>query len=41
MDHSLFWFENQGDARTDFYGKGMYKEELAKKLINWMKAVVK
>jgi pimeloyl-ACP methyl ester carboxylesterase len=40
MDHSLFWFENQHDAMTDFYGKGQYKEELATKLINWMKTVV-
>jgi pimeloyl-ACP methyl ester carboxylesterase len=41
MDHSLFWFENQQDARTDFYGKGTYKEELAIKLMNWMKTVLK
>ena len=40
MDHSLFWFENQHDAMTDFYGKGLYKEELATKLLNWMKTVV-
>jgi pimeloyl-ACP methyl ester carboxylesterase len=40
MDHSLFWFENQNDAMTDFYGKGTYKEELAGKLMIWMKGVV-
>jgi pimeloyl-ACP methyl ester carboxylesterase len=40
MDHSLFWFENQQDAITDFYGKGLYKEELATKLLNWMKTAV-
>ncbi|HMG92491.1 MAG TPA: alpha/beta fold hydrolase [Chryseolinea sp.] len=40
MDHSLFWFENQHDALTDFYGKGLYKDELAQKLINWMKTIV-
>ena len=40
MDHSLFWFENQHDAMTDFYGKGQYKDELAIKLLNWMKSVV-
>jgi pimeloyl-ACP methyl ester carboxylesterase len=40
MDHSLFWFENQHDALTDFYGKGIYKEELALKLINWMETIV-
>jgi pimeloyl-ACP methyl ester carboxylesterase len=40
MDHSLFWFENQHDAITDFYGKGVYKGELAVRLMNWMKAVV-
>ncbi len=40
MDHSLFWFENPQDARTDFYGKGVYKEDLAIRLMNWMKKVV-
>jgi len=40
MDHSLFWFENQQDAINDFYGKGLYKEELATRILNWMKAAV-
>jgi pimeloyl-ACP methyl ester carboxylesterase len=37
MDHSLFRFENPHDAMTDFYGKGIYKEDLALRLIAWMK----
>jgi len=40
MDHSLYWFENQQDARTDFYGKGVYKEDLAVRLIDWMKSTI-
>jgi len=40
MDHSLFWFENQQDAMTDFYGKGEYKEELAERIMNWMKRTI-
>lgn len=36
MDHSLFWFENQQDALTDFYGKGIYKDDLALRIIRWM-----
>lgn len=41
MDHSLFWFDNQQDSQTDFYGKGLYKEDLADRIIDWMKSVVK
>ena len=40
MEHSLFWFENE-KATDDFYGKGVYHDELANKLINWMREKVK
>jgi pimeloyl-ACP methyl ester carboxylesterase len=40
MDHSLFWFEIQRDAIDDFYGKGVYREELAVRLMDWMKTIV-
>lgn len=40
MGHSLFWFESQQKAHTDFWS-GTYKNDLAIRLINWMKEVVK
>ena len=40
MEHSLFWFDN-AKATSNFYGNGTYKEELATRLMNWMKGVVK
>lgn len=40
MEHSLFWFENE-KATSDFYGNGVYKEELANKLMVWMREQLK
>lgn len=36
MHHSMFWFENEKDAASDFWGKGKYQGELTEKLIKWM-----
>jgi alpha-beta hydrolase superfamily lysophospholipase len=40
LSHSLFWFENENDATTKFWEKGVYKEELAYKLMEWMKTIL-
>lgn len=39
MSHSLFWFDNLLDQETDFYGKGVYKPELAEKILAWTRGV--
>lgn len=40
MNHSLFWFENLLDQETDFYGKGVYKSDLAENILAWMRDVL-
>jgi uncharacterized protein len=40
MSHSLFWFDNILDQETDFYGKGVYKPELAEKILAWSRDVL-
>lgn len=40
MNHSLFWFDNMQDSFSDFWGKGVYKDELSDKVITWMKNVI-
>ena len=37
MDHSLFWFDRIEDGFNDFWGKGVYKGEIADKVIAWMR----
>lgn len=41
MHHSMFWFDSVQDSMNDFWGKGVYKEELSGKVIHWMKNVFK